>query len=408
MYIGWLIEKAAKFYCKIANKMPDLKTRPGRWLLLPACLYTCLFLIAGLNAQPTEWPWSKLVDPQATPATRALYANLQNLSGKKIIFGHQDALAYGVNWKNWHKRRSDVHDVSGKHPALVGWEFSKLGKYPHNIDSVDFAQMQGWIRQVYRMGGINEISWHFDNFVNGLSSWDVGDNVVAAILPGGVYHEAYRDKLDRFADYIHATRTGFFKKKDIPIVLRLFHEHTGAWFWWGQPHCTPEEYKTLWQFTVHYLRDVKNMHNILYCYSPDVFRDKAHYLECYPGDDYVDILGFDDYHDLGTNGHTEDLLRRLRMLVELADEKGKIAALTETGQEGIKDPEWWTQKLLEPIKSDPVASRIAWIMVWRNARPNHHYGPYPGHAGVPDFLKFSQDPRMLFQDKLPNLYKWKH
>jgi mannan endo-1,4-beta-mannosidase len=78
-----------------------------------------------------------LVDPNATTETRALYANLKALSGQKILFGHQDALAYGVEWKDWHKRRSDVKDVCGKHPALVGWELSKLGSSPINIDSVN-------------------------------------------------------------------------------------------------------------------------------------------------------------------------------------------------------------------------------------------------------------------------------
>ena len=108
-----------------------------------------------------------LVDQDATRKTKALYAQLKNISKTNILFGHQDALAYGVHWKNWHKRRSDVHDVCGKHPALVGWELSKLGKFSHNIDTVDFQHMKGWIKEVYRMGGINEISWHMDKAVLG-------------------------------------------------------------------------------------------------------------------------------------------------------------------------------------------------------------------------------------------------
>ncbi len=347
------------------------------------------------------------IDPQATRATQALLGNLKLLSQNRILFGQQDALAYGVNWRDWHKRRSDVADVCGKQPAVYGWDVSKLGKYPFNIDTVDFQQMQQWIREAFKMGGINTISWHFDNFVNGKSTWDVEGRVVSNILPGGPHHEAYKAKLDLFAVFVKELKVGFLFKKQIPIIFRPFHEHTGAWFWWGQPHCTPDEYKNLWRFTVQYLRDEKGLHNLLYCYSPDVFKDKDHYLECYPGDEWVDILGLDDYHDLGEHGESEKLVGRLRTVVELAQEKGKVAALTETGQNGVVQNKWWTERLLNPIKNDPVASQIAWVLVWRNARPSHHFGPYPGHTSASDFVKFSQDPVMVFDQDLPKMYRYK-
>lgn len=37
---------------------------------------------------------------------------------------------------------------------------------------------------------------------------------------------------------------------------------------------------------------------MLYAFSPDIkFDSREDYLLRYPGDDYVDILGFDDYED---------------------------------------------------------------------------------------------------------------
>ena len=239
----------------------------------------------------------------------------------------------------------------------------------------------------------------------GGNSWETGEKVVASILPGGKHHRDYVQKLDLFSEFVKDLRVGFLFKKDIPVIFRPFHEHTGNWFWWGNDHCTAEEYKQIWRFTVEYLRDKKGLHNLLYAYSPDIFRDKAHYLERYPGDEYVDILGLDDYHDLGANGKTEDLLRRLRMLVELAESKGKVAAMTETGFESIPRADWWTANLLNPIKNDPVASRIAWVLVWRNARPSHHYAPYPGHISAEDFIRFSQDSFVGFGGDFPGLYR---
>jgi hypothetical protein len=240
-----------------------------------------------------------LVDGQATKQTAALYKNLKSLSAsRKIMFGHQDGLAYGVTWNTWNKKKSDVKDVCGKYPAVFGWDLGKLGQGDKNLDGVDFQHMRNWIKAVYQMGGVNTVSWHVDNFLTGGSSWEVGAKTVAAILPGGERHEAYKERLDVLADFFKSLKAGFLIKKEIPIVFRPYHEHTGAWFWWGQPHCSPDENKALWQFTVKYLRDVKGVHNLLWCYSTDVVRDKAHYLECYPGDEYVDILGMDNYRDV--------------------------------------------------------------------------------------------------------------
>ena len=352
----------------------------------------------------------KTVDTHATKQTKALFANLQKVSSNKIMFGHQDDLAYGFAWNDWHKKKSDVRDVCGHYPAVFGWDISKLGQGDKNLDHVAFQNMRKWILEAYKMGGINTVSWHVDNFVTKGNAWDVGEKVVSAILPGGAEHEAYKARLDLLADFFKSLKKGFLSKHEIPIVFRPFHEHTGSWFWWGQPHCTPEEYKQLWQFTVKYLRDVKGVHNLLYCYSPDIFRDKEHYLECYPGDDYVDILGIDDYHDVNPENDPAMLTKRLRMVVEMAEERGKVAALTETGLEAIPEARWWTDHLLKYIKADPVASRIAWVLVWRNAnnehdRPNHHYAPYPGHASAPNFKEFCNDPVILMEGKLPKMYK---
>ncbi len=202
--------------------------------------------------------------------------------------------------------------------------------------------------------------------------------------------------------------------RPVPIILRPFHEHTGSWFWWGAAQTEPEEYVALWRFTVEYLRDEKGLHNLLYAYSTDVFADEAHYLERYPGDAYVDIFGYDDYQALRTDTTVALMTERLRQLVTMAEARGKLAALTETGLEGVPDPTWWTGRLLRAIENDPVARRIAYALVWRNANADvraatgqsttHFFAPYRGHASAPDFVRFKEDPFVLFGDELPDLY----
>ena len=63
----------------------------------------------------------------------------------------------------------------------------------------------------------------------------------------------------------------------------------------GKNHCPADELMQLYRFTETYLRDVKNVHNLLYAFNTDRFGSEAEYLERYPGDEYVDVIGFDIY-----------------------------------------------------------------------------------------------------------------
>lgn len=343
-----------------------------------------------------------MVDPNASEATKSLYERLRNLAPSHTLFGHQDALAYGVDWKDWHQDRSDVKDTCGQHPAVFGWEIGHLGRKQLSIDDVDFHHMQAWIRQVYLAGGVNTISWHLDNFLGG-DAWAAGPPTVNAILPEGQKHTDYRAALDAFADFVTGICPSLGQAEAPPLIFRPFHEHTGHWFWWGKPHASRREYIALWRFTVRYLRDQKGLHNLIWCYSPDIIESEEHYLDYYPGDEYVDVLGLDDYHDLGRLGRASELTRRLRIVVALAEAKGKLAALTETGNEGVKHKKWWTEKLWSSISADPIASRIAWVLVWRNANHKHHFGPYPDHPSADDFRAFTAKKEVLLLDDLQQI-----
>jgi len=341
------------------------------------------------------------IDKEATSQTEALFHNLRTISNEGILFGHQDDLAYGVYWKD-ESGRSDVKDASGSYPAVFGWDISKLGQRSFNIDSVDFGKMKGWIKQAYQLGGINTISWHMDNPVSNGDSWD-NTPAVYSILPGGEKHEWYKKKLDLFVDFLSDLNVEGIQ---IPIIFRPFHEHTGNWFWWGRGNCTSEEFTALWQFTVNYLKEEKNVHHLLYAYSTDRFKSEDDYLDFYPGDEYVDILGYDDYHSIKTKEQRPELIRQLKTIVNLAENRGKVAALSESGYETIPVEDWWTSVLLEGLISDTTARKIAYCMIWRNAWPNHHYAPFKGHPSAPDFMKFKEDPFILFVDEIPiDMYK---
>ena len=337
-------------------------------------------------------------DAAATPATRQLLANLHRLVGHATLFGHQDDLAYGLTpeGKRWigEANRSDVQAVAGAYPALFGWELGHLElDSARNLDGVPFAKMRGYIRQAYELGAVNTISWHLDNPRNGHSAWDTA-RTVRYILPGGPNHARYVQYLDRVAAFLGSLKGA--KGEAIPVVFRPFHEHTGNWFWWGKEACTPAEYVALWQFTVKYLRDTKQLHNLLIAYSAADFSTEAEYLERYPGDNYADVLGFDAYYFQSADNFRRDLETRLPLLERIGAAHGKVPALTETGAERLPDPTWWTAQLLPELKKYPVA----YVMVWRNGRPDHYYAPYPGQASAADFRQFAADKQVLLSKQL--------
>ena len=81
----------------------------------------------------------------------------------------------------------------------------------------------------------------------------------------------------------------------IPFIFRPFHEHSGSFFWWGTNICTDQQYSALWRYTVGFLRDKKNIHNILYAYNTDRVTTLEQYMRGYPGDDIIDMLSLDMY-----------------------------------------------------------------------------------------------------------------
>jgi mannan endo-1,4-beta-mannosidase len=358
-------------------------------------LFTMAFFTFSCQAQKDII--SGPADKNATVETKNLLKNLKKLTSKGIMFGHQDDLLYGVGWQN-EDGQSDVRKVCGDYPAVYGWELGhlELGD-SYSLDSVPFDAIRQHIKEVYARGGVNTISWHFNNPLTGGTAWDNSSaEVVKSILPGGSKHDLFKTWMDRFTNFITSLKDE--KGVVIPIIFRPLHEHTGSWFWWGQNQCSTTDFITLWHFMVDYLRDVKNIHNLLYCYSAsDGFNTVAEYSERYPGNNYIDMVGFDCYQN---NIRQKSSLRttlnqKLSIVAGMAGENNKIAALTEVGFEAIPDTIWWTDFLWKSMEN----TGISYVLCWRNAwnRTNHYFVPYPGQVSEKDFVDFYNLPETLFQ-----------
>jgi len=371
-------------------------------------IFYSLFLMIGCSAinnkviEKEKVTNNFLVDKNATQETVNLFSNLKMIAETNVIFGQHDATNYGVGWRSDTTLRSDIKDVTNSYPGLYGWDFMFLIG-DENKDTVK-ARMNRLVTEAFERGGVNTFCWHYNNPVTDKSFYDV-NRVVEKILPGGGYYLKYLRDLDKIADFANNLKdtTG----NVVPIIFRPYHEFDGGWFWWGAPFCTKEEFKKLWITTVEYLRDKKGVRNFLYAFSPDRnFNNEDEFLERYPGDEYVDIIGMDNYWDFGPEGAgLKGVTKKLEILTQISEKRNKLAAMTETGLEGVVNPKWFTERLFKTFDVDTV--KIAYVMVWRNNDLKHHYAPYKGHPAADDFIQFRLNQKILFEDDLPNLYSRK-
>jgi Glycosyl hydrolase family 26 len=371
----------------------------------------CFMLAYSISAQANRVkPKSSFsgfpIDKNATPQTLNLYSNLKKYLNKGTLFGHQDDLAYGVGWK-YVPGKSDVKEVTGDYPAVYGFELGRLElDHTVNLDGVPFDSMRSYIQKIYERGGVTTLSWHLNNPLTGKTAWDPEPGTVKSILPGGEKNDLYKTWLDKVAVFI-LSLTGK-NGEPIPIIFRPFHELNGNWFWWGKDHCTPEEFQQLWHFTISYLRDNKNIHQLLYAYNTDRFASKEDYLLKYPGDEWTDVIGFDVYQRKGgPEGNAEfikDLDNMFTMLEEMSIQKNKIPALTEFGYAQVPDSTWWTNVLYKALENH----KISYALAWRSAgfKPSgeaEYYLPFKGQVSEKDFIKFYQKPNILFQKDVTKL-----
>lgn len=362
-----------------------------------------LFILSPLFCQSQDNP----VDPLATTETKALYHNLKQSRIKGFLFGHQDDLAYGVNWK-YVEGKSDCKTTAGDYPGIYGWELGRLElDQSQNLDGVPFESMRRFIIRSFESGGVITISWHLNNPLTGKSAWDPAPGTVTAILPGGSKHDVYKSWLDKVAYFLNSLKTD--KGVMVPVIFRPFHELNGSWFWWGKNHCSPAELKTLFQFTETYLRNDKNLHHLLYAFNTDKFYSKEEYMERYPGDEWVDVVGFDIYQR--TNDQQvffKEFDTMLGLMDSIADEHKKIPALTEFGYGGLPVANWWTTTFSNAM----VNHNMAYALAWRNAGKKEggemeFYIPYEGQLSEADFRKFHDTGKGLFlkQAAKLNLYR---
>lgn len=377
---------------------------------------------AGLNNMAKE---VKLVDSKATDSTKALAAYLTGLrADDKVLFGHQNSTFRSVRDNG---KTSDIKDITGSEAGLFGIDTLALAGTECASENPLAASIAA-SKKAYEGGSIISLSCHMPNFTNAkitatgdakhpydFSKCDFSESkdltpCADYILEGGEYNPQYNAYLDIIAEYALA-----LQDKKVPILFRPFHENSGGWFWWGTS-TSADSYRAIWRYMVNYLQ-AKGVHNLLYVYSPNgPIDNESDYLSRYPGDAYVDVLGFDYYDDYADvskyTGDTyfEALAKSCDVVAGLADKKAKIPAIAETGiritgagkdslmvsGNPTKDKDWYNQVVNTAVEHD-----IPYFLLWANFDSENFFVPYKysdtmGQEMINDFIKAYNNDHSIF------------
>ncbi len=244
---------------------------------------------------------NRLSNPNATKETQSLMNYLASVYGSHTISGQQEIYNYGPH--DLETEFEYIKKTTGVYPAIRGFDYGNFCNSCFGGDDGSTRRVIDWVKN---KNGIATSSFHL-NVPNDMKSYKQGDKVAwdkttynatdSDFLPSNAYkegtkeYEYYRDALKTLAGEFNK-----LEKEGIPVIWRPLHEaeggggETGSWFWWGKEGSAV--YKKLWVYTYNTLTKDFNCNNLIWEWNG---YDYATSGDWYPGDEYVDIVGYDKY-----------------------------------------------------------------------------------------------------------------
>jgi mannan endo-1,4-beta-mannosidase len=344
-----------------------------------------------------------LADPQADARTRALYAWLRGIWGRQVIAGQQD-----LTWDDSVDMAARVFQDTGKYPALMGFDFMNTG--------MTGPEAQG-LRQVdeaiafARRGGLVSFCWHWrDPALLGTGRASRANFYVRE--PDAARNTDFMipvadGRLDSASPAYGQINAGIdliagelkkLQDAGVSVLWRPLHEASGhqgdGWFWWGRKRSDgvpqAQAYILLYRHMFERLVKLHGLHNLVWVWNG---QDPA----WYPGDDVVDIVGWDIYDDSDRKTYKSQAATYAR--AKAIPGQPKPVALSETSY--IPDPD---KMLLD-------AAPWLWFTVWNDARAgagvsardNFWSGDY--YNTLAHKNRVYHHPNVITLDKLPAFLK---
>ncbi|WES36610.1 glycosyl hydrolase [Ruminiclostridium papyrosolvens DSM 2782] len=231
----------------------------------------------------------KLVNPNATKETKALMSYLVDVYGKKIISGQQE-ICGSHNYEGSESDFAYIKEKTGKMPALRGFDFMNFRGNGLLWDDLCAERVIDWYKN---KGGIPTVCWHWfspgnigKKADNSFYTESTTFSISKALTSGTAENTALLNDIEFMA--------GKFKQlqeADVPVLFRPLHEAEGGWFWWGAEG--PENCVKLYRLLYEKFTNEYHLNNIIWVWTSYTYDTSSKW---YPGDDVVDILGYDKYN----------------------------------------------------------------------------------------------------------------
>lgn len=293
---------------------------------------------------------------------------------------------------------ADVYEAAtGKIPVVI--EVSISATSPINTDNkgestfgaYDLSTMLSEAAEHVANGGIIAINDHFSNPIQENRRGDshfrglLGDDTAFQMLctDGTKLNKSFLASFEptyRLLEALH--------ENGIPVLYRPFHEMQGGWFWWciyqGKLKIRSDTWVNMWRYFHDYVTEDLGFDNILWIYSTTTYET----MYCYPGDDYVDLVGMDIYPS--GEGVADAYGREYAHLAT----SGKPIGFSEIGPGGAYNSEFFLNDMKEMLSR---GMNISYFCSWAN----YHsvIGMGRGEILMNDPMIYSRDDMMTYWGK---------
>lgn len=363
-----------------------------------------------------------LSDAQATPETQLLMNYLTEVYGKHMLSGQQEIYG-GGNDGNSELEFDWIHNLTGKYPAVRGFDLMNYNPL-YGWEDGTTARMIDWVNN---KGGIATNSWHL-TVPRDFTAYQLGEfvdwkqatykptetnfNTANAVIPGTKEYQYLQLAIQDLAEQLQ-----ILQDNNVPVIFRPYHEAEGngglngegAWFWWASAGA--EVYKQLWDQLYTELTETYGLHNLIWTYNSYVYSTSPAW---YPGDDQVDIVGYDKYNTIynrydGLSGvpNEDAISSTFYQLVDLTGGK-KMVAMTENDTvpsvQNLTDEKagwlyflpWYGEHLMSTAFNFPATLTTLYqsdYVITLDELPDlKGNNPHPGATITPSMVEFDKAP----------------